>query len=200
MKRYKHLIFDLGGVLIELGTMPVAEALFQSSNTVTLKEWLSLPVAHEFEKGNLNAEQFAESFINDFNLKISKTEFINLFKKWPKRVFPGAEEMLKELNQDYNLSVLSNCNEIHWPIIKYDFGILKYFNNAFFSHLIGKTKPDVAVFYHVLKELKASPSDILFLDDNQKNIEAADSIGITAIRVNGIDEVKKQLKSLNILK
>lgn len=55
MKKYKHLIFDLGGVLIEVGQMPVAESLFQSSNSITLKEWFLLPVAHEFEKGNLSA-------------------------------------------------------------------------------------------------------------------------------------------------
>jgi len=199
MKKYKHLVFDLGGVLIELGKMPVAEALFQSRNSLTLKEWFSLPVAHEFERGNLNAEQFAKSFIDDFNLKISKTEFIDLFKKWPKRVFPGAKEMLKYLGQDYTLSVLSNCNEIHCPLLKYEFKILNYFKNSFLSHLIGKTKPDVAIFYHVLRELKTAPSDILFLDDNQENIDSANSIGMTAIQVNGIDEVKKQLTALSIL-
>ena len=113
MKRYQHIIFDLGGVLIELGDTPIPEELFQSNNKIMFKEWFSLPVAHEFEKGNLSAEQLANTVIKDFNLNITEIEFINLFSKWPKRVYPGAEEMLKDLGQNYHLSILSNCNEIH---------------------------------------------------------------------------------------
>ncbi len=199
MKKYQHLIFDLGGVLIELGDTPIPEELFKPNNRLTLKEWFSSPVAHDFEKGHLGAEQLANAFINEFNLNITKEEFINFFRKWPKGIYPGARKLLKELGKNYNLSVLSNCNEIHWPIMKYDFEILKFFKNAFSSHLIGNTKPNIAVFNHVLKELKAAPSDVLFFDDNEKNIAAAKCIGITAIQVNGVEAVKKHLGTLNIL-
>ena len=199
MNNYQHIIFDLGGVLIELGKMPIPESYFGNGNWVTLKEWFSSPIAHEFEQGKVSAEFLASKFIDQFELNISIDVFIELFSLWPQRVNPGAKELLIELAKKYQLSVLSNCNVIHWPLMDNKFHILRYFHNKFSSHLIGLTKPDISIYEHVLEKLNTSPSSVLFFDDNQKNIGAANSIGIKSVLVNGTQEIKKYLYNNNLM-
>jgi putative hydrolase of the HAD superfamily len=199
VEQYKHIIFDLGGVLIELGDTPIPEELLRQNNKITVNEWHSLPVAHQFERGKVGAVEFAEKIINEFDLKISVHDFLQFFSKWPKSVYPGTEEILVALGRNHDLSILSNCNELHWPIMKNTFGILKYFNRAFSSHLIGLTKPDTAIFNYVLSQLQANPSDVLYFDDNEKNVESAISIGIKGIQVKGITGVRRYLQSIDLI-
>jgi len=199
MSKFKHIVFDLGGVLIELGKSPIPSHYFRTTQKFTLEEWFLLPEAHDFERGHIDATVFGKKFISDFKLDISVEEFIQLFSKWPQRVYPGVKKILTRLNENYHLSVLSNCNEIHWPIMEYDFEILQYFQNHFSSHLVGMTKPDPLLFAHVVDELKADPQEILFFDDNEKNVEAAEKLGINSVLVDGINDVKEYLVSTKIL-
>lgn len=199
MPRYRHIIFDLGGVLVELGRTPIPEEFFPPDKTITVKDWACLPVAHQFERGEVGAVDFAEKIIGDFDLRLSVHDFIRHFRAWPKRAYPGTKEMLAQLGETCRLSILSNCNEIHWPKMKSDFGIFEFFENTFSSHLIGITKPDIAIFHYVLAQLHASPGDILYFDDNEKNIAAATTVGINGVHVKGIVAVKEYLKSIQVI-
>lgn len=199
MPQYRHIIFDLGGVLVELGKTPIPEEFFPPEKTITVKDWASLPVAHQFERGEVGAFEFAEKIIDDFDLRLSAHDFIRHFSAWPKRAYPGTKEMLAQLGATCHLSILSNCNEIHWPKMKRDFGIFEFFENTFSSHLIGITKPDIAIFHYVLAQLQVCPGDILYFDDNEKNIAAATTVGINAVHVKGIEAVKEYLKSIQVI-
>lgn len=196
---YKNLIFDLGGVLIELGEFPIPQKLLPADEKFTLMEWFSSPTAHQFERGEISSEQFAQLFIETLNIDISIEDFIEYFRKWPKRIFPNAVSLLEKLSKHYHLSVLSNCNEIHWPIMEYEFNILKHFNCCFSSHLIGATKPNDSAFIHVLENLKTQAEDVLFFDDNIENVRAANALGISAVQVNGIKAVEDYLFKNNLL-
>jgi putative hydrolase of the HAD superfamily len=198
MKNIDHIIFDLGGVIIELGGTPIPQDVFPPDVRVTVHEWFKLPVAHEFERGHVSSEELAAEFIQHFRLKISPDEFISYFAQWPKRVYPGAIDLLEGLRENFTLSILSNCNEIHWPRMKNDFDILRYFDHTFSSHIVGLTKPDIRIFEYVAKQLHTVPDKILFLDDNAENIQSAQKIGMHAVQVRGINEVITSLKLLQL--
>jgi putative hydrolase of the HAD superfamily len=200
MENIGHIIFDLGGVLIELGGTPLPEDVFPPDIRVTVHEWFKLPIAHEFERGHISSEKLATEFIQHFRLKISPDEFISSFAQWPKRVYPGTIDLLETLKENFTLSILSNCNEIHWPRMKNDFDILRYFDHAFSSHIVGLTKPDIRIFEYVIKQLNADPDQILFLDDNAENIQSAQKTGIHAVQVKEIKGVITSLRSLNLYK
>jgi putative hydrolase of the HAD superfamily len=198
MQPYRYIVFDLGGVLVELDRSPIPEKFFPPNRIMTVAEWSALPVAHRFERGEVGATEFAETIIADFDLRISVPDFIRHFSKWPKRAYPGAGELLHALARKYDLAILSNCNEIHWPMMRRDFGIFKYFKEIFSSLLIGMTKPSEGVYRYVVDQLACEPGDILYFDDNEKNVEAATRLGIRSIQVLGLDAVKACLESLQM--
>lgn len=190
---FEVILFDLGGVLVDLGESPIPAAWLPANTQFQITEWFSSQVAKDFEKGQINADQFANSLKNELGLDISSIELLEQFTRWPKGIYSGVIELLKQLRKNYKIAVLSNCNELHWPRMQSEFKLLECFNHTFSSHLIHKVKPDHCSFQHVIDELKVEPNKILFFDDNQSNINAANELGILSIQVNGFDELKSHL-------
>jgi len=193
------ILFDLGGVLVELGESPIPSDWLPENDMFTLSDWFLSETAVLFEKGSITAHVFAETFKKDLNINVSPEEIIEHFTRWPIGLFPGAEELLQSLHPNYRLAVLSNTNELHWPRIIEEFKIPRYFEHIFASHLLNKAKPELSIFQHVINELKVEPGSILFLDDNLKNIEASKKLGIQSLHVKGIQQTRQGLLKLGVI-
>jgi HAD superfamily hydrolase (TIGR01509 family) len=75
----------------------------------------------------------------------------------------------------------------------HEFKLFECMSYTFSSHLTHKIKPDSCAFQHVLDTLNIEPKKVLFFDDNQANVEAANALGIISVQVNGVNELKTQL-------
>jgi len=80
-----------------------------------------------------------------------------------------------------------------------DMGLGAIFEHCFVSHLTGKIKPDAAAFEDVVDSLGCDPGQVLFLDDNMLNVEAAASVGMHARRVRGPTEAQRVLIQFGII-
>ncbi|MBF8270855.1 MAG: HAD-superfamily hydrolase, subfamily IA, variant 3 [Gammaproteobacteria bacterium] len=195
------ILFDLGGVLVELSGVPTL--LSWSGETITPEKlwqrWLTSTAVREFETGRTRQDHFARQLIDEMSLRIDPDEFLASFTHWPRGMYPGAQELLSRIPPDYTLAVLSNSNSLHWPRMLDEIGVAGMFEHLFASHLIGKLKPDVEVFEHVLTELDCSPAGVLYVDDNQRNVDVARSLGIRAEVTQGIAAVEKVLSQYHII-
>jgi HAD superfamily hydrolase (TIGR01509 family) len=188
------LLFDLGGVLVELGEHPIPSSFLKrdlkSDRTFGLDEWFVSDTAHRFEAGDISAAEFAGSLIKELQLSASTEQVIKAFTAWLKGLFPGAQNLLKKLQRTYRLAVLSNSNELHWPRIENEFGLSAFFERMFSSHLLKLAKPNPQAFEKVLDELQIGARQVLFFDDNQANINAANKLGIKSVLVSGLADVE----------
>lgn len=198
---FDAIVFDLGGVLIEL--TGVSRMLGWLGEHVSADElwarWLTSESVRGFECGRLDADQFAEAFLAEFQIPVSGEQFLSEFTVWPNAPYPGAAELLKGLGENYLVACLSNTNSLHWSRIDTEMDLLPHFKSHFASHLVGYLKPDREIFEHMIAQLGYPPERILFLDDNQLNVEGARAAGITAHRVAGIDGAITILKDLGVL-
>jgi putative hydrolase of the HAD superfamily len=78
-------------------------------------------------------------------------------------------------------------------------GLLEAFDHHFVSHLTGKIKPDSDAFHQVIDSLNCNAAEILFLDDNSLNTDAASQIGIASFQVRGVTEAREVLRRSGIL-
>ena len=196
----KVILFDLGGVLVELTGVPIMlKWTNHRYDEKTLWEaWLNSPAVRSFEKGYSTAEQFADGLIREMDLPVGKIEFIRRFKEWPKGLFPGVSGLMESLKSKYTLACLSNSNVLHWPILMKDMGLEQMFQYHFASHLMRKLKPDRESFEYVLQRLGCKASSVLFLDDNDMNIKSAKEIEMIAYRVEGPQEIEHALKKAGV--
>jgi len=199
---YQVILFDLGGVLVEvdgltafqstLGTPLSQEELWQ--RWLTASTWVST-----FESGQCTPEVFAAGIVAEWDLAVTAEAFLDTFRHWPRRLFPGVRDMLALLAPQCTLACLSNTNSVHWPHIRDTLGLSGLLHRYYLSHEIGHLKPARAAFEHVLTDLGCAPSRVVFLDDNQLNVDAAQAMGIQAYRTVGIAEVQTALQSLGLL-
>jgi len=201
LKEIRVLLFDVGGVLVQLSGVEVM--LGWLGPALTLEEmwrmWLHSSPVRLFETGKIGAAEFASGVISEFGLPVEPQQFLQAFVSWPTGLYPGTLEMLARIPRSYRRAILSNSNDLHWPRVKDDMGLGAAFDHHFVSHLTGRIKPDAEAFAHVVESLGCTPAEVLFLDDNTINVEAAQRFGMQAYRVHGAAGTHRVLADLGVI-
>jgi glucose-1-phosphatase len=194
------VLFDLGGVLIELGGVVALEELAGviGDDDVWFR-WLASPWVRRFERGECSAIEFSTGFVSEWELDISPERFLDLFRDWPIGPFEGTAEILTETRQSVPIGCLSNTNSLHWDHQFSHWPVLGLFDFRFLSFELGMVKPDEAIFQVVADQLPVGRDRVLYLDDVAINSDAARSFGFRAEQVRGIDEVRSVLLDLGLL-
>jgi putative hydrolase of the HAD superfamily len=199
--QYDVLLFDLGGVLIELSG--VERMLELCNHTLSVDQlwarWLASEGVRRFETGRSAPDEFAAAILAEFGITIGAAQFLEEFTFWPKALFPGSLELLQALSESHRLACLTNTNALHWSRVCGEMDLARHFQHSFASHLLGILKPDAEIFHHVVEQLGCPPARILFLDDNRLNVEAARSVGMAAHRVAGVTGARAALVELGVL-
>ncbi|WP_082879474.1 HAD-IA family hydrolase [Methylomonas methanica] len=137
-----------------------------------------------------SADEFADSFIAEWGLRLAPRAFLKAFTSWPRQFFPGARKTIRDLRANYMVGCLSNSNPLHWQ----RFGELEDdFDITLFSHLLGAIKPDPEIFVLALGKCDVEPSEVYFFDDCSANVHSAQSLGITAFHVDGFESLQDVL-------
>ena len=193
-----HLVFDLGGVVVELRGTPILNEWCESSySTEQLWEkWLTSDAPRAFESGNMDKHAFASLIVDELSLSVDASVFLEHFIRLPVGPFPGAIDLLNSLRPRFKTALFSNSNAVHWERKMGEMRLGEVFDFHFASHLIGKVKPDAEAFEHVIAALAVPASSILFFDDNKLNVAAAQHAGMQARHVVGFEQLKTELSKL----
>ena len=198
--RIDAILFDLGGVLIELAGVERMLAWSPSLGTTDelWRRWLGSPAVRGYETGRTGRAAFADAIIAEFGLPIGRDAFLGEFAWWPKTLHPQAKGLLGALAPRYTLASLSNTNELHLERFERQWSLPSMFHHNFPSYAVGKLKPDAEYFEHVLDAIGVRSEHALFVDDNRINVEAARSVGLHAARVTGFDELAPALAEFGV--
>ena len=199
-ERFDVLLFDLGGVVIELDGLPVwMEWTGESDERVVWERWLRSKAVRRFESGRATAAEFGEEIVAEFGLVIAPGDFLSRFADWPRGPYPGVLELIASLRDRFRVACLSNCNALHWPRFLGEMGLAGAFDHHFSSHELGAMKPDREIFERVAAELGVAPERLLFLDDNQLNVDGARAAGLHAELAKGPAGLRSTLVRLGIV-
>ncbi len=198
MINVKLLLFDIGNVLVKL----TGASIIQRNSRQALEQeyiwetWDKIDGVREFESGRCDAATFAGDIIRFYDLVLEIEEFIELFRAAAESKFDGVDEFLEKLSLNYDLACLTNTNSLHWPKIRADFGLGRFFGRQYVSSEIGHVKPEREIFEHVLNDTGLQPRDILFVDDNAENIQIAKELGFHCCHAVGFEEVRVKVSQL----
>jgi FMN phosphatase YigB (HAD superfamily) len=186
----KNIIFDLGGVLLNLDYSLTTKALQQIhpdfvSFDAVYSGQIDKQLFEDFETGALSPEQFRDGIRSIIKNNVSN-ELID--KAWNAMLLDLPVKrlrLLEQLKPDYRLFLLSNTNAIHLKafskILLSAFGyadLSHIFEKEYFSNKIGMRKPDKEIFQFVLNEKGLEPADTLFIDDAPQHVKTASEMGI----------------------
>ena len=195
-----HVIFDLGGVLVELGGMGEFQSLIRAESTDDVwQRWLSSPAVRSFERGRCTSVEFAESAVHEFGLELTPEAFLGRFRDWPRGLMADAEALVRSVRDGVEVACFSNTNALHWEQQIDAERLHELFPRRFLSHEMGKIKPDREAFEHLVEELGCPALDVLFLDDNEINVNGARSVGLDAHHVAGVAPARALLAARGLL-
>jgi putative hydrolase of the HAD superfamily len=106
--------------------------------------------------------------------------------------FDDVEKSLNVLKDKYLLGVVSDT----WPSLERVFinnGLRKYFSTFVMSSVYGSYKAEKILFKIAIEELGINPEEVIFVDDSESNLEAAEEFGMIPILIDVYN--LKQLKS-----
>jgi len=198
----KVVLFDLGGVLERVAAAPKVEAWTRGGIPADKfwPTWLAASSVRDFESGRISPDTFALRAVEELGISIQPSDFLDDFRDWLAGPFEGARDLVMAVREaGVRTASFSNSNAVHWPIMERHQSTLELFDANFPSHRLGLCKPDVEAFAKVLKLLGRTGSEILFLDDNQVNVEGAHAAGLRAERVDGVAGARAALETAGIL-
>ena len=203
IKGVKHIIFDLGGVLLNVDyhkTTAAFHALGVPNFDALYSQREQIDLFDALETGKIEAS----TFYGELNL-LMKTNFAHeqlatawnaMLLDWPLRRL----QILQQLQNQFDLFLLSNTNSIHEAAFTQSLqqthgipSIALYFDKAYFSHRLGLRKPDPKAFQYILDTHGLSPAATLFIDDSVQHIEAAQSLGIQTIHLSNGMTIEKDI-------
>jgi putative hydrolase of the HAD superfamily len=201
MRSIRVVAFDLGGVLVELAGVPVITQWVDGRMTAERiwRHWLTSETVRAFETGALAEDLFADGVIQELGLPVTREHFIEAFTAWPIGLYPGALDLVAEVSDACVRVSLSNTNALHWPRLVGEMGLGGAFDQHFASHLTGRIKPDPESFDQLTEACGCEPDEILFMDDNDLNVEGARARGLIAARAIGVDEARAVLRARGLL-
>lgn len=192
MQRLKAIIFDLGGVIIDLHEHRTVQYFAQLSGRPEgeIRAIMQLPAFQQFEKGLISETEFRAAARESLKTSASDEQ---IDKGWNAMLgeIPRARiDLLRSLANKYELYLLSNTNAIHYrafsEIVRTTTGQDRFedlFDQAYYSHEIHMRKPDPQIYEWVLAQNNLQPAETLFLDDNVLNIQGAQHVGIQTVHV-----------------
>jgi epoxide hydrolase-like predicted phosphatase len=192
--KIKNIIFDLGGVVLNLSVDSTLRKFSELSGhpvEKVIETYHSRPEFLAYEKGEITNDEFRKSLKDIFGVTSTDLELDTCWNAMLLDIPPERIELLLELKSNYKTYLLSNTNAIHLECFS---GILKksagnldslepLFHRTYYSHLMKMRKPDAAIYEYVLRENNLKATETIFLDDNLANLKGAASVGIQTFHV-----------------
>ena len=189
-ERVDTLIFDLGGVILDLSPQATAHAFAELANIPiqdVYQAYQSNTDFNAFEKGEISEGEFRDFVRRVFSLKAPDFEIDRCWNAMLLNLPWEKLALLQKLMGSFKTILLSNTNSIHLTYIEDRLlgknSLDHYFSKAYYSHRIGMRKPDTKIFRYLLADNRIKAEQTVFMDDILENIQAAKSIGIETIHV-----------------
>jgi len=200
MTKPELLLFDLGNVLVRFEPERFPAALGMSPQEAqTNYEGGMRDLTNSYESGLCTTEEYFASLRNFLQNRFDLLKLKNAFVGVLTDPIPGMEELVRDATSRVAAAVVSNTNETHFNSVLPRIPALHYLPKRYLSYQVGVIKPSPEFYQRVLREEKVKPGEMLFIDDVEANIAAAEKAGMAGYLFDGADRLRKHLNTLGVL-
>jgi FMN phosphatase YigB (HAD superfamily) len=190
-----NLLFDFGGVIIDIDYARTPEALRRLSRAGSLPEFGQASQAALFdqvETGQLSPAEFRTALRVQFDLEASDEEIDAAWNALLLDVPAERLALIGELRRrGHQTALLSNTNQLHIEEVNrrlarqygFEHGIADCLDRVFYSQEVGFRKPGEEIFRHALREMNWQPAETLFIEDSPQHIATARRLGLRVLHL-----------------
>jgi len=191
------VVFDVGRVLVDFSFLSFLSLLNQHGFEGDAAKLFSLIDLNSHERGELSSEDF---ILRIESLLTKQIDRVELTRTWTEIFTPlsGMQDLAKHLRRSYKVALLSNTSEMHWQYLIHHCRLGELADSYLTSFEAGVMKPDAKIYVHAEQKFSCRPEQIVFIDDLEDNVRAAELCGWQAIVHISLEETKSKLVSLGI--
>ena len=203
---YKHIIFDFGGVFLDLGGKHtgIPKDLARVFN-------ISEQKASEIWKNNkerlLTGQETPKDFLASMNTQLGlHLDITEAYTSWKSYNMTEKEQInwdlldyVRQLKKNYKIHMLTDTIDLDRSSDKWVNKVDSHFENIFKSYKERLKKPDKKAFLNAIAKIGADLEECVFVDDFQPNVAAANELGMKGILFINLQTLKSDFKKLGIV-
>lgn len=192
MATIKNIIFDLGGVILNIDFKRTEQA-FQELGFSDFSQYITqfhiTPLFEEYEIGKIDNAAFIKGIQQIAPAPLKENEIINAWNALLLDFPPERIALLKRIKSRYRTFLLSNTNALHHiefqnRLFNQTGGHLEdLFEKTYYSQTAGLRKPHTAIYQLVVDENQLNPAETLFVDDTAANFTGAEAVGLQTFHI-----------------
>ncbi|MGL4852952.1 MAG: HAD family hydrolase [Phocaeicola sp.] len=208
MGKIKNLIFDFGGVIVDLDREEAVKKFIQigvSNADELLDRYHQRGIFLEVEDGRVTAEEFRAKLSALCGRELTYDEVESGWKGFITKTEQYKLDYLNELrDRGYKVYILSNTNPYiaNWarnstftPAGK---PLDSYVDAVYTSYEIGSMKPEKAIFEFLIADSGIDPHESLFIDDAPANVAIGNELGFETIQPENGEDWRNKIEKLLI--
>ncbi|QMU29684.1 HAD family hydrolase [Adhaeribacter radiodurans] len=189
----KNIIFDLGGVIINLAyqnSVDALRSLSKKQQAIDFTQQAQSGLFDLYETGQITSEAFRQGLRDTYAIEGEDSALDAAWNAMLLDIPPERIQLLQALGKKFRLFLLSNTNAIHAERFNKTVqevsglpGLNSLFEKTYYSHLVGMRKPGAAIFEHILNQNNLTAAETLFIDDSLQHIEGARKLGLQTLHL-----------------
>lgn len=191
------VIFDLSEVYLH-GFLGVEKYLLANHQLSVTNEALQIEELGKLFNGKITEDEFWSSIREKLSWKIGNQQLKNAVRDNFTEI-EGTRKIIEGLKKNgYSLGLLSIHAREWIEYCENKFNYHKLFDQIVYSFDEGISKPEQRAYELILEKLEAKPEESLFIDDSERNLQAAERLGITTVLFQNAEQLKEDLRQLKI--
>lgn len=189
-QKIKAIIFDMGGVLVDLDIEDCKRAFKEYLGYEKIDELIDpchqKGIYGDLEEGKLSGDEFRKLVLAESRPGSVAEDVDRAMWHILTGIEPYKAQLLKRLSETHDLYLLSNNNEVCLPRSRAMFAeagtpMETLFKKCFYSFEMKALKPSEAFYKAVVAEIGLPAEQMFFIDDSQKNVDGAIAAGLPAV-------------------
>lgn len=206
----KNIIFDLGGVLLDIDYQRTIDAFAKLGMLESRKQFSKEEQAllfRRYEMGQISSRAFITAVAELLGMECTDEEISSAWCALLGEMTAEKYALLEQLrSKGYRIFILSNTNALHQSAfeagIDKDYGWEKFkkmFDRVHYSHHLGMRKPNRDIFKKVLELHGLQANETFYIDDTPEHAATASSLGMTSHHFKNHEKLKEVLVGYGLL-
>ena len=191
MKQIETLVFDYGGVIVNIDDASVVKAM-ESLGVTAFKRLIHVRkikrLMHQYINGLVAEAETLQEMLSLCRKGTSTEDIEKILEELCGNLPVERLEALVKLRKRYKVYLLSNINDTLWKKSVSQMNQLGYstdelFDEVFLSYAMRKEKPSVEIYEEITQQTGLNPATTLYFDDRAENAEAGKRFGFQSVLV-----------------
>ena len=198
----KNIIFDFGAVLVDWNPHYLFDSYFGSKEKA---DWFLANICTAKWNGEVDRGMPISEAVKQLSEVYPEwaTEIDMYFNRWLEMMggeIPGMYELIQRLkSKGYGVYGLTNWSAETFCLVRHMYAIFDLMDGMVVSGEEHLLKPEPEIFHCLFGRYGLEPSECIFTDDNEANVDGARRVGLTAIRFRNAAQFEEELVALGVL-